>query len=133
MDENGQTIRNFKKVLRFIWEQYKETLLQNYKIREFDQDKLQLCSVARYLSHQTEVKERHTLMKRMGDALGYRCHPCTPYTPKQYNQTFIPRTHIIQEGFQSENVLVVCDENKSKENNFSTSTSKPTSTPSNYI
>jgi len=134
IDENGQIIRNFKKVLRFIWEQHNETLVKNYKIREFNQDKLQLCSVARYLSHQPEVKERLTIIKRVGEALNYTCHPCTPYTPKQHSETFVPSIYdIIQEGIYSENVSLLCDENKFKENALSTSTSKPTSTPSNNI
>lgn len=90
VNEYGQVIRVYKKVFRFILEQYNETLVQNYATNQFEKDKLDLCSVARYLSHQSTVEDRKHLMKRMGDALEYRCHPCTPYRPKQFSETVIP-------------------------------------------
>jgi len=55
VDEYGQVIRVYKKVFRFIWEQHNETLVQNYAVGQFNKDKLDLCSVARYLSHQPTV------------------------------------------------------------------------------
>lgn len=48
-------------------------------------------------------------MKRMGDALGYRCHPCTPYTPKQYGGTIVPSTDGIDpDGITPEESLILC-------------------------
>ena len=112
IDEYGQTIRNYKKVFRFIREQYNETLLLNYAIGKYEKDKLDLCSVARYLSHQPTVENRATVMKRMGDALGYRCHPCTPYTPKQYDETIVPSTDDLNPHEVSpEEILVLCKRN----------------------
>jgi len=110
VDEYGQEIRLYKKVLRFIWEQHNETLVQNYAINNFDKDKLDLCSVARFLSHQTSVKDRSTIMNRMSGALKYRCHPCTPYTPKQYDETTVPSTSDINldEGLSPEKSLILC-------------------------
>jgi len=87
LDEYGQVIHNYRKVFTFIHEQFNETLVQNYAIEQFDKDKLDMCSVARYLSHQNSVGDRKTIMKRMGDALEYRCHPCTPYKRRQYGET----------------------------------------------
>ncbi len=113
VDEYGQVIRVYKKVLRFIWEQHNETLVQNYAVKRFNKDKLDLCSVARYLSHQPTVEHRATIMKRMGDALGYRCHPCTPYTPKEHGETFVPSTDDIDpEGISPEESLILCKENQ---------------------
>jgi len=112
VDEYGQIIRNYKKVFRFIWEQYNETLLNNYATRQYDKDKLDLCSVARYFSHQATVENRATIMKRMGDALRYRCHPCTPYTPKQYDETIVPSTDDLNlEGVTLEESLILCKRN----------------------
>jgi len=108
-DEYGQDIRNYKKVFRFIWEQHNETLVQNYAIKQFDKDKLYLCSVARYLSHQPNVEQRGTIMKRMGDALEYRCHPCTPYTPKEHDKTAVPSTDGINPaGVSPEESFILC-------------------------
>ena len=92
IDEYGKEIRSYYKVFSFIWIQYNETLCQNYAVRQFDKDKLDLCSVARYLSHRREVKDRETIVKRLGDALGYRCHPCTPYKRKEFGETIVPST-----------------------------------------
>jgi len=39
--------------------------VHNYAIGQFDKDKLDLCSVARYLSHQTSVEDRGTILKRV--------------------------------------------------------------------
>jgi len=47
-------------------------------------------------------------MKRMWDALGYRCHPCTPYTPKQYNETIVPSTDGINPEISPEESLILC-------------------------
>ena len=111
VDEYGQVIRVYKKVFRFIWKQYNETLVQNYTIGHFNKDKLDLCSVARYLSHQPTVEERETIMTRMSNALGYTCHPCTPYTPKQYDETIVPSTDGINlVGVSPEESLILCKE-----------------------
>lgn len=61
IDEYGQVIYNYKKVFRFIWEQYNETVLQNYAAKQFDKDKLDLCSVARFLSHINRKLRTETL------------------------------------------------------------------------
>ena len=88
-DEYGQEIPSYFEIFDSIWEQHKEILCENYAIQKFDQDKLVLCSLARFLSHQPLVEDRKTLLKRMGDALGNGCHPCTPYKPlKQDDGTF---------------------------------------------
>jgi len=114
-DEYGQNIRNYKKVFRFIWEQYNETLAQNYAIKQFNKDKLDLCSAARYLSHQPTVQNRTTILKRIGDALRYRCHPCTPYTPKQYDETIVPSTNDINpDGMSFEEILILCNKTQEK-------------------
>jgi len=114
VDEFGQVIRLYKKVFRFIWEQHNETLENNYAIGHFDKDKLNLCSVARFLSHQPAVEQRVTIVQKMGDALRYRCHPCTPYTPKQYDETIIPSTDgLSPEGFSPEESLMLCKGNQS--------------------
>ena len=122
VDEYGEVIRVYKKVFHFIWEQYNETLAQNYAIKQFDKDKLVLCSVARYLSHQPTVQNRTTILKRVGDALRYRCHPCTPYTPKQYDETIVPSTdHINPEGVSPEESLILCNRTSDKTQLNSTS------------
>jgi len=116
VDEYGQVIRVYRKVLRFVWEQYNETLVQNYAVKRFNKDKLDLCSVARYLSHQPTVVQRASIMKRMGDALGYRCHPCTPYTPKEFGETFVPSTDDIDpEGVSPEESIILCKESQIQE------------------
>ena len=91
IDEYGQVIYNYKKVFRFIWEHYNETVLQNYAVKQFDKDKLDLCSVARFLSHQPKVKDRNTLMMRIGDSLQYKCHPCTPYKSNKHSMLISPK------------------------------------------
>ena len=109
VDEYGQAIRFYKKVFRFIWEQYNETLQHNYAINQFDKDKLDLCSVSRYLSHQSSVDNRGTIMKNMSDALGYQCHPCTPYKAKQYGITIIPNSDGISlDEVTPEEILILC-------------------------
>lgn len=86
-DEYGQVITSYKEVFRIIQVKVGELKLENYAEGQLDKDKLDLCSVARYLSHQPTVTNRETLMKRIRDALGYRCHPCTPYTAKENDVT----------------------------------------------
>jgi len=123
VDEYGKNIRNYKKVFRFIWEQYNETLVQNYAIQQLNKDKLDLCSVARYLSHQPNVDKRNTLMKRTGDALRYRCHPCTPYTPKQYDETTVLSTDDVNpEGISPEESIILCNGNQKQEQSTFNST-----------
>ena len=109
IDEYGNEIRSYYKVFSFIWVQYNETLCQNYAITKFDKDKLDLCSVARFLSHKQQVRDRRTLMKRMGIALGYKCHPCNPYKGKEYGVPVVPDTEDIDpEGVSPEESLVLC-------------------------
>lgn len=109
IDEYGQEIDSYPKVFGFIWQQYNESLLENYAINQFDKDKLYLCGVARFLSHQTQVNDRRTIMKRMGDALGYKCHPCSPYNPKRYGETNVPNTdNVGQDGLSPEESLILC-------------------------
>ena len=80
-DEYGRKIPSYNEIFDSIWVQHKEILCENYAIQQFDKDSLDLCSLARFLSHQPSVEDRQTLMKRTGDALGHSCHPCTPYKP----------------------------------------------------
>jgi len=112
VNEYGKVIRVYKKVFHFILEQYNETIVQNYATNQFEKDKLDLCSVARYLSHQQTVEDRQNLMKRMGDALEYRCHPCTPYRPKQFSETVIPNisSGIDLDKVSPEEILALCKE-----------------------
>jgi len=89
VDEYGKLITSYERVFRSIWEQYNETQVQNYAIMQFENDKLDVCSVARFLSHQPIVDNRVDLVKRVGDALGDRCHPCTPYKRKELGGTYV--------------------------------------------
>lgn len=110
INEYGQVIYNYKKVFRFISEQYNETVVQNYAVKQFDKDKLDLCSVARFLSHQPKIKDRGSLMMRMGDSLQYRCHPCTPYKRRQYVETIVPKTDDFSPaGVSPEESLSLCE------------------------
>jgi len=113
VDEYGQVIGAYHRVFRFIWEQYNDTLDKNYEALQFDKMRLDMCSVARFLSHQSAVKNRETIMKRMGDSLGYRCHPCTPYKRKEYGPTIVPNTdNISPDGVSMEESLILCQEKK---------------------
>ncbi len=108
-DEYGQVIHAYKKVFSFILQQYKEVKVNNYAVGQFDKDKLDLCSVARFLSHQPKVDNRQNLMKRMGDALEYRCHPCTPYKRKEHDVTIVPETdNINPDGVSPEESFILC-------------------------
>ena len=51
-------------------------------------------------------------MKRMGDALEFRCHPCTPYRPKQFSETVIPdiSSGIDLDKVSPEEILALCKE-----------------------
>lgn len=116
VNEYGEVIRVYKKVFHFILEQYNETLVQNYAINQFDKDKLDLCSVARYLSHQPTVEDRKNIMKRMGDALEYRCHPCTPYRPKQFSVTIVPDIGGIDlDNISPEEIYILCRQYKDQD------------------
>ena len=108
LDEYGQEITFYSKILEAIWQQYNETLCNNYAINKYDQDKLDLCSVARFLSHQPAVEGRITIMKRMGDALEYRCHPCTPYKRNLYGETTPPSTEGISQDISPEEIVILC-------------------------
>ena len=111
VDEYGNVIGSYRKVFRFILTQHNEVLRKNYAVGQFDKDKLDMCSVARYLSHKTtKGQDRNTLMKRMSDALDYRCHPCTPYKPRLHGptQTF-DSSGIPPEGLSIESSLRLCN------------------------
>lgn len=84
-DEFGQIITSYKKIFFFISEQVDEVAVGNYAIKQFDKDRHDLCSVARYLSHQIKYSGHKTIIQRMGDALGSPCDPCIPYRRKQYS------------------------------------------------
>jgi len=120
IDEYGEVITTYNKVFRFILEQYKELEVHNYAIGQFDKDKLDLCSVARYLSHQTHVEDRGTILKRMSSALGYRCHPCTPYKRRQHGNTIVPSTDGISPDISPEESLVLCSTTNSSKGISST-------------
>jgi len=131
-DEYGQEIHSYFKIFKFIWVQYNETLCQNYAINQYDVDVLDLCSVARFLSHQTTVKDRGTIMKRMGDALGYKCHPCTPYKRKEYGGTVVPSTEDISsiEGLSPEQIFVLCKDYDHRGQELMVSSTTPSTTTS---
>ncbi len=78
-DEYGEVISSYQELFSNIWEQYNETLCENYAVKQFEKDRLDLCSSAKFLSHQLGVKDTRKIMKRMGKALKYRCDPCMPY------------------------------------------------------
>ncbi len=109
VDEYGEEIRSYKKIFRFIWQQYNETLVHNYAISQFNKDKLDMCSVARFLPHKSVVKNRNTVMKRMSNALNYTCHPCTPYKRKEHSEIVVPTMEgISPEGLSPEESLTLC-------------------------
>lgn len=84
VDELGETIKSYKKVFSFVLDQVEEVELGNYAVKQFAKDRHDLCSIARYLSHQVLYADRKTIIKRMGDALGQACDPCTPYKRLQH-------------------------------------------------
>jgi len=112
VDEYDQVITAYRRVFRFIWEQYNETQIgNNYTVLQSNKIRLDMCSVARYLSHQPAVKNRNTIVKRMGNSLGYRCHPCTPYKRKEYGPTIVPSTtDISPEGVTPDESIILCKE-----------------------
>lgn len=111
VDEYGQEIPSYYKIFRFIWEQYNETVCQNYAVKQFDKDKLDLCGVARFLSHQPVVEDHQNIMKRMGHVLNYTCHPCTPYKRKEYGEIIVPNTDDISpDGFSPRYSFILCKE-----------------------
>ena len=134
IDEYDLEITSYYKVFKFIWVHYNETLCQNYAIKQYDLDKLDLCSVARFLSHQTTVKDRETIMKRMGDALQYKCHPCTPYKRKEYGGTVVPNTEDISsiEGLSPEHIFVLCKDYDHHGQKLVVSSTAPSSTTSKF-
>jgi len=60
-DEFGQIIPAYRKVFAFILEQVDEVAVENYAIDQFEKDRYDLCSVARYMSHQTRYSGRQTI------------------------------------------------------------------------
>ena len=90
-DENGKIISSYSDVWSSIWKQYNETLCENYATKQFENDKLDLCSVARYLSHQLQLKFRPTIiLETMGVVLKIkRCDLCLPYNRNQPGETII--------------------------------------------
>jgi len=128
VDEYGKEIKSYHKLFEFIWEQHNETLCQNYAITRYEKDKLDLCSVARFLSHRPEVKDRRTIMKSMGEALNYTCHPCTPYKPKLSSINSVPNTDNIS-PLSPEDSLIFCKGfGDVGQSNFPTTFSTTTST-----
>ncbi len=85
-DEFGQIITSYRKMFSFISEQVDEVAVGNYAIGQFHKDRYDLCSVARYLSHQLKYSDRKTIIQRIGDVLGAPCDPCIPYKRKQYSK-----------------------------------------------
>jgi len=49
-------------------------------------------------------------MNKIGDALQYKCHPCTPYKRKEYGGTVVPSTEDISsiEGLSLEQIHGLC-------------------------
>jgi len=90
-DENGKIINSYNDVWSSIWKQYNETLCENYATKQFENDTLDLCSVARYLSHQLQLKYHHTtILERMGVALKIKkCATCLPYNRNELGGTMI--------------------------------------------
>jgi len=79
-DEYGKVINSYIDVWSSIWKQYNETLCENYATKQFQNDILDLCSVAKYLSHQLPADP---ILKRMGAALMIKkCDTCLPYNKK---------------------------------------------------
>jgi len=70
-------------------------------------------------------------MKRMGDALGYKCHPCTPYKRKEHGENIAPNTDDISpEGVSPKESLLLCKEyNHHGQQVMTSSTAPPTTTP----
>ena len=54
-DEYGEVISSYKELFSNIWKQYNETLCENYAAKQFEKDRLDLCSSAKFLSHQLGV------------------------------------------------------------------------------
>ncbi len=79
--ENGGTVLNYyQDVFVSIWEQYNETLCENYAVKQLHKDTLDLCSVAQFLSLQTTIKKGETIVRKMEKALKInRCEPCISY------------------------------------------------------
>jgi len=92
VDEYGPEIRSYHKIISLICLQHNEIVCKNYAITNYENDKLNLCSIARFLSHQPRVENRNNIMKKMGVALGYKCHPCTPYKRKENGEYIAPNT-----------------------------------------
>lgn len=91
-DEFGVVIKSYRKVFSFILDQVEEVELGNYAVKQFEKDRHDLCSVARYLSHQKRYAERETILHRMGEALGKPCDPCTAYKRQQHAENVVPST-----------------------------------------
>ncbi len=90
-DEHENIISSYSDVWRSIWKQYNETLCENYATKQFENDKLDLCSVARYLSHQLQLKYHHTtILERMRVALKInKCDTCLPYNRNDPGETIV--------------------------------------------
>jgi len=88
-NENGLIISSYKDVWNIIWKQYNETLCENYATKQFENDKLDLCSVARYVFHQIKLKNlTSSIVEKMGVALMIkRCDICLPYNRNGFSET----------------------------------------------
>lgn len=88
-DEFGEEIISYKDVWGFIWKQYNETLCENYATKQFANDKLDLCSVARYLSldEMQDENSKTSIVERMEIALRSLCDSCLPYNRMEPGET----------------------------------------------
>ena len=61
VDEYGQETRSYNKIISCIWLQHNLTVCKNYAITNYENDKLDLCSIARFLSHQPKAEDRKSI------------------------------------------------------------------------
>jgi len=125
-DEFGQIITSYKKIFSFILAQVNEVAVGNYAIKQFHKDRHDLCSVARYLTHQNMKYGGHeTIIQRMGDALGSPCDPCIPYRRKQYSESDSDGIIEYIDSNMCRNVTIVVESiNNSSEQSLIPATSK---------
>lgn len=105
-DEFNQILTSYTKVFFFISQAVDELMKNNYAIGHFEKDQQDVCNVARYLSNQYNFKDRKSVLKKMGDALGKDCDPCTPYKRKQYDKRDVS-TRFVADPSQ----IILTDEN----------------------
>jgi len=86
LDELSRVITGYKTIFELILKQVEEVSNNNYAVGQFDNDRHDLCSIARYLSHQESFSDRQNIISKMGDALGSECDPCIRYKRKNFNE-----------------------------------------------